>query len=493
MGSKSVIFYCLASMALFCINTTFAQKSQQIDQKKLLKDLNYLEKVIEAHPDPYTHISEKEFKSKLAEVRTDLNRPHSLLEFYRTVASIVARIKDGHSSVHLPRFWLQTQRKQRGAFPYEVYLTNENELYITKNFDNSVIPVGSKITGINGISVDSFLNRIDPYISYELRNFRNTLIDEAFEQYVYVAFDFADITLDYVFADSSQIKVKYMPYKEWKKFQKDIREESDRKIAIGEPYAYKKAADGIGLINIYAFSASDFDAYNQFLAKTFKNIRQDNIHSLIIDVRGNFGGWPKIASRLFHYISESHFKTLGMSSMKVSNAYRNNLFRRYPGLREDKPYIPQRRHYVDLNEIILGEPGTYVDEDIFFNEKPETEKWEFNGDCYLLTNRDTYSAASNFASTFQCYQMGVIIGEETGGTKILRANAIYEELTRSGLIVAMSTTKMFATCFSQDLQGVKPEIQFTPSALDVRFGVDSQLNYTQRVIKQVRKKRLSER
>jgi len=86
---------------------------------------------------------------------------------------------------------------------------------------------------------------------------------------------------------------------------------------------------------------------------------------------------------------------------------------------------------------------------------PKDRKNEFKGDCYLLTNRDSYSAASSFASTFQCYQMGTIVGEETGGTKIFRANAIYTQLSRTAIWVRMSTTRMYTPCYSQEFEGVK--------------------------------------
>ncbi|MFK7907134.1 MAG: S41 family peptidase, partial [Chitinophagales bacterium] len=240
-----------------------------------------------------------------------------------------------------------------------------------------------------------------------------------------------------------------------------------------------------GLINIYAFRVRSVEDYKLFLHTTFKKIRKDSVHSLIIDVRGNFGGWPRIASYLFHYISDSYFKTMGKSRMKVSNPYKRNLLDRMPQLRTTKSALRQRRHFIDLRAIMRDPINSYVDEEIFFNEEPKTEIFEFKGDCYLLTNRDSYSAASSFASTFQCYQMGVIIGEETGGTKIFRANAIYEKLMRSELSVGMSTTKLFTTCYNKEFEGIEPTIKFIPSINEIISGMDAQLLFTQRLIKKI--------
>ena len=156
----------------------------------------------------------------------------------------------------------------------------------------------------------------------------------------------------YFTGDTLSLKVKNMPLKSWDKFQKNNKEERDKKIARGEPYDYKKVGDGIGLLSIYAFSAPDIESYNRFLFKTFKTIHKDATHSLIIDIRGNFGGWPKIASHLFHFISNTYFKTMAKSRLKVSAAFKNNLFKRYPSLRNNGGYIQQRRHYMNINAII---------------------------------------------------------------------------------------------------------------------------------------------
>ena len=481
------------NLFLLCVFIIFGQHINLIAQDKLLttkkrkKDLKELKQILSAHPDPYTHTSEKDFNAKWKEIESSIEQPQTTLDFYKDVASLVALIKDGHSSVSFPRFWMKKHRKKTGAFPYEVHLSNDNQMYVIKNFNEGKISVGAKILAINDVDVAHFLTMIDPFISYEKQTFRNTLIDNNIEKYLYLAFGHSDSTkIKYFTRDTLETVTHNMEYKKWKKLQKDDREEREKKIAIGEPYAYKKVSDGVGMINIYSFSTSNYTNYKLFLHKTFKTIKKDNIHSLIIDIRGNYGGWPKISSKLFHYISNSYFKTMAKSSMKVSYAYRSNLTNRYPSLRTQKPFIPQRRHFLDLSAILDAPYDSYVNEDVFFNEEPVSQSFEFTGKSYLLINRDSYSAASSFAATFQCYQMGLIIGEETGGTKIFRANAIYESLSRSGIRVGMSTTKMYNTCYNEEFEGIKPNVEYAPNVIQIISGIDTQLLYTQRVIKKVR-------
>ena len=470
-----------------------AQSDKLLSVKHMHKDLDELLFAIDAHPDPYTKVSEQGFTAKYEEIKNSITEPLNTMEFYKKAASLVALIKDGHSALFLPRGWLDKKRKEHGVFPFEVFLSNEDELYITRNYGAVGIPTPYKIISLNGITVSQFLEKIDPYISYELKRFRNTIIDDRFEMYLYLAFGFSNQTeIEYVQADTAKLVVQNIPIKEWSQDLKNDREEREKKIARGEPYDYKQLSEGVGMISIYSFAveSSNIDKYDYFLGKTFKQVASDNIHSLIIDVRGNYGGWPKISAQLFQYITEKSFKTMAKSTMKVSQAYREHYYNKYPFLRhQNNAIIDKQKHFIDLNTVLRSDIGSYQDEDVFYYEEPETKQFEFSGDCYLLTNRDSYSSASSFAATFQCYQLGTIIGEETGGTKVFRANAIFSQLARSSIWVKMATTKFYCACYTQETEGVTPIVTYTPSIFEIDSEMDTQLLYTQRLIKKVQKRK----
>ena len=98
-------------------------------------------------------------------------------------------------------------------------------------------------------------------------------------------------------------------------------------------------------------------------------------------------------------------------------------------------------------------------------------------------------AASSFAATFECYKLGTIIGVETGGTKIFRANSMTERLFKSNILVRSATTKLSTACFNQEFEGVKPTVEYSPNIFEIASGADTQLMYAQRVIKSVQKKK----
>ena len=180
---------------------------------------------------------------------------------------------------------------------------------------------------------------------------------------------------------------------------------------------------------------------------------------------------------------------MAKSEMKISKTYRAYFAPYIPTGYFSENSVPKRRHFIDINSIMRGKLGSYAKEDIFFNESPKTRTFEFTGDCYLLTDRVSYSAASSFASTFQCYGMGHIIGQKTGGTKIFRANPITLELPKSKFRIQMSTTKMYTACYNNELEGVTPDVVYSPTIIDRCSDLDTQLIFAVRVIKTARKKR----
>ncbi|GLR19981.1 S41 family peptidase [Portibacter lacus] len=453
--------------------------------KKMEKDLKELLDMVDAHPDPFAKITEEDFNQIVDVVKQNITKELDEVDFYKNLSRIVAAISDGHSRLSMPRHWLKNLMKKHGVFPYEIFVTNKNELFIIKSYGDENLPLGVQILEINGMSVDSMINALNPYISYETIPFRNDKITESFELMLYLIFKQSS-NLKFKTANSEVI-IPSIPFKDWKKQKKDNREEREKKIGIGEPYEFTILEPGVGKIDIFSFSVSDIDKYNFFLNKTFKQIKKNNIHSLIIDVRGNYGGWPKIASELFHYIHNGYFKTMAKSSMKISYPYRNYFTRRNPSLRSGNVILEQKRHYVDLSSVLYGKLDSYVDEDLFFNETPIMETYEFTGDCYLLIDRKSYSASSAFASTFQCYTMGFIIGEPTGGTKIFRANAIFKELPRTSIVAAMSTTKLYTACYNLEDEPVNPNIVVVPTITDRVFDQDPQLITALLLIKKMQK------
>jgi len=465
--------------------------SSTLSKKKALRDYETFMDLIDAHPDPFRHITEEDFYKRVDKNKSEITDGINTLEFYKLLSEVMALIKDGHSSISLPRNYLKNVRKESGAFPYKVHVSNEDRLYIVKSYsEENKIPAGTEILAINEMPISSFIETVDPYISYERMPFRNVILELSFESHLLLAFGTTTgIQLEY--KEGAEVKnelVKNIDYKLWEKEIKSDREDRENRIADGRPYQYKKIADGIGMLSIYSFSVPDINKYEFFLRKTFGEIAKDDISYLIMDVRGNFGGYPKVSAMLIHYLTNTNFKTMAVSQMKISKAYRNYFKNNMGGLAGYTGAIGRTSAYqVDLNTIMRGKIGDFNVEEAIFIEEPESMNNEFNGILFLLADRRSYSAASSFAAIFNCYGFGSIIGEETGGTNVFHANAIGDVLSHSKIYVNIATTKLFCTCIGETDEGVQPDFPVSPSVLQLVNDVDSQLNFTLRLIKKHQK------
>ncbi len=457
------------------------------DQKK---DFKQLIDLLEAHPTPYLWTSEDSINRRISFIKQQLDVERTNIEFYKLVAPLVSSLKDGHSSILMPQQYLKDKKKEHGVFPYEVYLSNDDILYALKPLGtDSSLPLGSKITKINDLAIPDILESIDPLVSYERKAFRNAVIQERFDSYLTLQFGkFDSLELTYATSkDTAIVTVENMPHKEWKRAYRDLESEKNDRMMKGTPYSYTKLEEGLGLLNIHGFLAKSINKYDLFLRKTFKKIKEDQIQYLIIDLRGNYGGSPIISSRLLHYITEKQFKNFAMTKFKISKWFRNYIKENYEFFKYNYIAVQIPDGMMDINAALRNEIGSYKTEEAILIEEPKKKDTEFTGKVLVLTDRRSFSMASSFASTVQCFQLGHVIGEETGGTKVFSANAFPEILSNSRLTTSMSTTQIFASCYYDKKGGVRPDFPVEPTILDIKNNSDPSMNFARLLVRKLRR------
>lgn len=482
---------------LFCLflltQTSFAQYNPTISAKKIKKEFSAMVKMMEAHPSLFRHITAEELSQTIDSTKKLINRPMDKIEFFKLVSPIYSAVKDGHTSIGIDAEWKKKYLKNNGVFPYKIYLDGDNRMYLIENYgEDKTIPLGSEILAINEQPVPEFLQQISKYIAYEQENFRNSLIQSDIDFYLMLQFgEVQKVDLTYQNQDEKSHTVGFIRVETKKVNLSDADKRRDKKMHSKQPFEYQELKGKIGLMKIYTFAIGEQNGFHVFLRNTFKKIAKDSITSLIIDVRGNTGGFPKSVSDIVHYISQKYFKTMAMSEMKVSNAYKDHFVDNYNVNAYQTLYLKQR-HYVDVSSIMKKPVGARVQETTFFNEEPKTEVFEYKGDSYLLIDKRSFSASSSFAATFRCYGLGLLIGEETGGTKVFYANSIGKAAPHSGLYYRVATTTDFTTCFDNPDEGIQPDLVAEPTIPQLVAKQDVALNYARLVIRKKRKMKKAE-
>ena len=143
-----------------------------------------------------------------------------------------------------------------------------------------------------------------------------------------------------------------------------------------------------------------------------------NTDALIIDLRGNGGGWPDTVAYYMSYLSEG------------------------------APYAVVRVH--DRKQGIIETKTTDLGERSYGAKKP----------VYVLTSVLTFSGGEEFAYDVQAFKRGVIVGQTTGGG----ANPGGPQPLGHGFTVFVPTglVKHPATGMSWEGVGVKPDVSLAP-------------------------------
>lgn len=463
-----------------------AQESNLIPPQKLLRDFERAVEIIEAHPAPYRKITEERLLDKIDSVRNMLVQPLDEIAFYKLVSPVYASLQDGHSSIHLEEHWIKSYQKKNGVFPYSIFLSKENELFLIRNYGtDSTISPGVKILALNDVPTDSFIRSVSPFISYELQGFRNSIITERFDMYLMLAFGkISNIRLTYLADSVRSHNVQFIPYDTRKKLFDDEEERINTLIEKGEPYEYSLITDKVGVLRIYSFVINSRD-FESFLDQVFRKIEKDEVHSLILDVRRNTGGFTFAVADLVHRLTEKPFKITARSEMKVSKSFREFYQTYVPGINFRRGLITQ--HSFSIADLFQHKPGEYIIEQDTYKESARNIYHRFKGDLYLLIDGQSFSASASLAAVFRCYQLGLIVGSETGGTRVFHANNMFIQLPSTHLMCYMATTRVYTPCYNMETEGIKPDFEINPSIHHLIAGRDAPLEYCLHLIQKVQK------
>jgi len=105
-------------------------------------------------------------------------------------------------------------------------------------------------------------------------------------------------------------------------------------------------------------------------------------------------------------------------------------------------------------------------------KKPKKNDLLFNGNIFVLTGSQTFSAATDFAAMTKDLMIATIVGEETGGLASSYGDVLPLTLPNTGLRLGVSF-KYFVRCGGfDDKRGVIPDVVIRADPHSVLQGVD---------------------
>jgi len=401
--------------------TTISIAQNTFSKEELYADIDAIYLMIyEIHPDMFATITQEEYEIKIKEAKSVITDNMSRLEFYSIAAPLVSCFNDGHTFLNFD--WSDLQKLNGKHFPYSVrlnYLQKTVKITSSFNDNDSEIPFGAQVISINNKPANEIINNVINLVSGETIFYKEALINTMSFPYMATQFIGDSIfSIEYLHNDISFSKtVKGVSYRQIY----NVLQNAEKNQELTD---YSMKIDEENAIAILYFNRFfDLEKFSFFLDSAFTVIHQNSISDLIIDLRKNLGGNSLLGDALFQYISHVPFRQFGKTTVRTSE--RQKQF-----------------HYEYFGKEQNEEIGYKTFDDSPLNELEENQL-RFNGNVYLLTSNLSYSSASSFAWTFKCFDMGIVIGEETGGQAVSFGDMIVQKLPNTELMLGVSHKKFY--------------------------------------------------
>jgi len=461
---------------LFAINLVFGQEAEvqnllldkTLKKDSLIAEFTELYNLTnEIHPGQFMFCSKKEFDKTYLNLKKSIKTDLSLVEYYKLTATLMAKIKDGHTAVD--RSQIIGLLKDRLLFPFSIYKI-KNDYYLAPSTEENKKYAGLKILKINGKSMASLVSEIEKYIHLEGRN--ETGLNTRFKNFPFYYF---------IFNQTEKFEIEYIDLNNQK--QKEIVEGITFKAHTNnisektEPLTTTFRSNHVAVLKFHSFANGYNETDRKIAEKTldqfFAQLDSIKTENLIIDVRDNSGGAAEIANYLFSYLIDKPYYYFDYIGAKYNSVKNWKHYAQYPD------YIEE----INLSETKLKNGlhcYTATDSaDYWWFEQQQNKPNYYKGKVSVLINGGCFSTTGHFLALLREYKIGKFYGESSQGSDYSNAGGQAFVLPYSKTLVWIPTFqfKMRTPHFVSDSKGIQPdiEIQIEPSDLKTKF--DRQMDF----------------
>lgn len=453
------------------------KQEQLFDQADLVEDYNFLLKTLEeTHPNLYAYIPKDEFIQKTNDFRASIDRPMSKRDFYKILLKTISLIKQGHTMVFGDGGYREFLKSGGLAFPFKI-VYDGNHIYIDENYSaQREFVKGTEIIAVNRIPTNRIIDEFTPFLRVRPNGYIGGTLSYNWSGFLWLLYGFSDqFTISYILPNENFIQTKTIDGVSLEQIKKKTISGSNKDYEFDLEPARK-----IALLTLNTFHL-DFDSYDSLLIHVFTEIQRLEIENLIIDVRANKGGNGNLVSTLVNYLTDKPYITTAGSQVKTSEATKL-CYTTHPvlvnAIEQARKAEGDKPEFLKLVDCFLeAEPGTLTSFPKEINT-PEDNPLRFNGQLYVLTSKDTYSAGTLFSVIIKDNDIGTIVGEETSDNPTMYACIMLFELPSTKINIQNSAQYSLRPGGFDDHRGVIPDFKVEPTYWDYINGYDRVLNYT---------------
>ena len=400
-------------------DTRYSVSAMQADFNQLLAQIE------KNHPALYDFTNREAYQKLIKQQYAKIKDSATIVDFYKILMPLVEKIGCGHTELWLPQtVW---QDSSIGFVPLRLFI-EKGKVYVMRNLSgDSNIKLSMEVTGINGQVTPALLDTMNSFISTDGNNLsakRDFLNTSWFNGLLAIALDFPrEYTLDVRLSPGEpveQIKLPAMKLAIYNKLEAWPSNTPKFRIdSLNTP----------GILTIRSFSFYDSVAgFRHLIDSFFARVKEQHIHSVILDLRDNNGGDPFCSAYLLAYLA-----------------------------REPEIYYPEP--YGQYGEVAKPIP-------LAANH--------FEGNFYTLINGNCFSSTGHLCALLKYYHLGKFIGSETGGTYTCNDNGTYVSLDHTGITLRIArNTFQVAVQGMPRFTGIPPDYAIENSLDDHIAGKDS--------------------
>jgi Peptidase family S41 len=489
--NKAVVI--LFSIIIFLSSCATSNKNYNPAKKyspaELQSDFNLLKTILEKkHPAIYWYLPKEkmdEYFEKYSQILKD-----SLTEqqfAWLAVAPLVNKIRCGHTSMSMSKAYSKWVRgKLIPSFPLYLKVWNDSmAVYANLNYTkDSIFKRGTLVTSINDVpnklmikymfeflAQDGYANNVNYYrlsanFPYYHRNifginktYAVSYIDSIGKEQKTVLPLFVPLK-DTVKRDSIKVVVK----------EKVVKQTSEEKLLRYRSLVIDSSKK-MATLTLNTFSDGHL---RRFFRNTFKQIKEENIQNLIIDIRNNGGGKVDMSTLLTKYISRLPFKIADTVSTPARGLGKYGKYIKGKFLNNIEMFFISRKQKDGNYHIRHLEKKIY-----------QPKKDNYTGNVFVITSGPTFSASALFCNAIKGQPGITIVGEETGGGWYGNSGIMIPDITLShtGIRVRLPLYKLIQANHGQTKgTGVMPDVLVPPSYDALLKGYDKKMQVVKGLI-----------
>ncbi len=439
----------------------------QEDFKQLYADLK------ESHIDLFVNVNEEAYNAEFDNINQKLNTPLTKLQAHILFQKFVAFGKIAHANIGFPNDAYHVFRDSGGkAFPLYVEI-NGSQWFVAEDYSSLSLQKGTEITHINALPVSSWLSTLHQYIAADTPSIASSLLEFQLPQYLWLmdmkagaeeVQDNATLTvvldnqattlnINYLSRDALQERIDAQQT-ESSSESSTLRDHRilPEKVGYLKPGPFYNAENPADIWNNENFVT--------FINAAFEAFLDNDVTTLLIDVRNNPGGTNSFSDPLISWFADKPFKFASSFLIRSSRrAKESNQRRLQTSIGDTNSVSHQLAKAYEQNEY-----GIVFEFDI--EEALPREGKRYNGNIIVLMDRTSYSNALSLAAIVQDYSFGTVVGENSADFATTYASIETFSLKHTGIEVGFPKAHIIRPSGDKKAGPVIPDIYIDNIELD---------------------------